>query len=64
MSLLDELRNNIDPTDPPAEPAAVEETPAELLDAADGPSPAQRIAAAMRTGNLALVAKVRQELGR
>ena len=41
-----------------------EHTPAELLDLADGPSVTARIAEAMRTGNGALVAQVRRELGR
>jgi hypothetical protein len=41
-----------------------EQTPAELLDLADGSAVARRIAEAMRTGNQTLVAQVRRELGR
>lgn len=49
---------------PPKKPAQKREpTPAELLDLAEGCSPAQAVAAAMRTGNHDLVAATRKALG-
>jgi hypothetical protein len=51
-------------TKPKRSTKPAERTPAELLDLADGPSVTARIAEAMRTGNGALVAQTRKDLGR